>query len=140
MLLDDARTPFGVAPRLPWRWLRHHIDLTPGVDGQKPEAQEATELLDARVVLPAAPSLGGADGEPDFVASGRAINGLKHQLQREASFHLADNHDFGRSVGKGDEIAAAHLALHLPPESLEMDFYPESLEMDFYRPIEVGFQ
>src|SRR5271156_5741044 len=26
MLLDDARTPFGVAPRLPLRWLRHHVD------------------------------------------------------------------------------------------------------------------
>src|SRR5271167_2716537 len=26
MLLDDARTPFGVAPGLPWGWLRNHVD------------------------------------------------------------------------------------------------------------------
>jgi hypothetical protein len=75
MLLDDARTPFGVAPRLPWRWLRH--------DGQKAEAQETTEPLHPRVILPAAPPLGGADTEPDLVAGGCAINGLKHQFERD---------------------------------------------------------
>ena len=51
MLLDDARTPFGVAPRLPWRWLRYYVDPALRVDGQKAEAQETTELLHARVVL-----------------------------------------------------------------------------------------
>ena len=68
MLLDDARTPFGVAPRLPWRWLRHHVDPAIGGDGEKTEAQESTELLHARVVLPATPPLGGADSELDLVA------------------------------------------------------------------------
>jgi hypothetical protein len=34
------------------------------VDRQKAKAQETTELLHARVVLPAAPPLGGANGEP----------------------------------------------------------------------------
>src|SRR5208337_1848914 len=48
MLLDDARTPFGVAPRLPWCWLRHHVDPALGGDGEKAEAQESTELLHAR--------------------------------------------------------------------------------------------
>ena len=98
MLLDDARTPFGVAPRLPWRWLYHHVDPAIGGDGEKAEAQESTELLHARVVLPAAPPLGGADSEPDLVADGRAINGLKHQFEREALLHLAD-HLFSSSPG-----------------------------------------
>ena len=75
MLLDDARTPFGVAPWLPWRRLCHHIDPALRVNGQKAEAQETTELLHARVVLPTAPPLGGADGEPDLVAGGCPING-----------------------------------------------------------------
>src|ERR1700744_5357967 len=44
MLLDNTRTPFGVAPRLPWRWLRHYIDPAVSVDGQKAEAQKTTEL------------------------------------------------------------------------------------------------
>jgi hypothetical protein len=35
------------------------------------------------------------DGEPDLVAGGRAINGLKHQFEREALLHLADYDDFG---------------------------------------------
>jgi hypothetical protein len=59
------------------------------------------------------------------------FNGLKHEFQREASLHLADHDDFGRGVGKGDEIAAAHLPL---------DLEPEPLEVGFYRSIEVGFQ
>src|SRR5271155_513587 len=95
MLLDDARTPFGVAPRLPWRRLRHHVDPAVGGDGEKAEAQESTELLHARVVLPATPPLGGADSEPDLVAGGCAINGLKHQFEREALLHLADHDQFG---------------------------------------------
>ena len=66
MLLDDARTPFGVAPRLPWRWLSHHVDPAFGGDGEKAEAQESTELLHARVVLPSTPPLGGAEREPEF--------------------------------------------------------------------------
>ncbi len=53
MLLDDARTPFGVAPRLPWRWLRHDVDPAVGGDGEKAEAQESTELLHARDRSPA---------------------------------------------------------------------------------------
>src|SRR5271166_570348 len=52
MLLDDARTPLGIAHRLPWRWLRDHVDPALGGDGEKAEAQESTELLHARVVLP----------------------------------------------------------------------------------------
>ena len=63
--------------------------------GEKAEAQEATELLYARVVLPATPPFGGADGEPDLVADGCAINGLKHQFEREALLHLADHDEFG---------------------------------------------
>ena len=38
---------------------------------------------------------GGADGEPDLVADGCAINGLKHQFEREALLHLADHDEFG---------------------------------------------
>src|ERR1700677_3633182 len=95
MLLDDARAPFGVAPRLPLRWLHHHVDPALRVDGQKAEAQETTELLHSCVVLPAAPPLGGADGEPDLVANGCAINRLKHQFEREALLHLADYDEFG---------------------------------------------
>ena len=52
MLLDDARTPFGIASRLPWRWLRHHVDPPLGADGGQAKAQELTELLHTRVVLP----------------------------------------------------------------------------------------
>src|SRR5208283_2507341 len=63
--------------------------------GEKAEAQESTELLHARVVLPAAPPPGGADSEPDLVAGGCAINGLKHQFEREALLHLADHDQFG---------------------------------------------
>ena len=72
MLLDNARTSFGVAPRLPWRWLRNHADPAGGGDREEAEAQESTELLHARIVLPATPPLGGADSEPDLVADGRS--------------------------------------------------------------------
>ena len=65
------------------------------LQGEKAEAQEATELLYARVVLPATLLFGGADGEPDLVADGCAINGLKHQFEREALLHLADHDEFG---------------------------------------------
>ena len=95
MLLDDARTPFGVAPGLPWCWLRHNLDPALSINGEKAEAQESTELLHAGVVLPATSPLRGADGEPDLVAGGCAINRLKHQFEREASFHLADHDQFG---------------------------------------------
>src|SRR5271166_4350800 len=120
MLLDDARTPFGVAPRLPWRWLSHDVDPAVSGDSEKAEAEESTELLHARVVLPATPPLGGADGEPDLVAGGCAINRLKHQFEREALLQLADHDEFGRAIGKGDEIAAAHLALDLQAEPLQI--------------------
>ena len=95
MLLDDARTPLGVAPRLPWPWLRHYIDPTLGGDCQKAKAEESTELFHAGVILPAASPFGGADREPDLIAGGSAINGLKDQFEREASFHLADHDQFG---------------------------------------------
>src|SRR6202012_3611352 len=131
MLLDNARTPLGVAPRLPWRWLRHHIDPAVSVDGQKAEAQKTTELLHSRVVLPAAPSLGGADREPDFVAGRCAIHRLKDQFQGEGSLHFADDDDLGRGVGQGDQIAAAHLTLDLEPKPLEVNLYGS---------VEVGFQ
>ena len=95
MLLDNARTPFGVAPGLPWRGSHHHVDPALGGDGEKAETQEPTELLHARVVFPAAPPLGGRDSEPDLVTGGCAINGLKHQFEREASLHLTDHDEFG---------------------------------------------
>ena len=38
MLFDDARTSFGVALRLPGRWLRHHVDPAVGGDIEKAEA------------------------------------------------------------------------------------------------------
>jgi hypothetical protein len=120
MLLNDARTPFGIAPRLPWRWLCDHVDPPLCGDGEKAKAEESTELLYARVVLPAPPPLGGADSEPDLVAGGCAINGLKHQFEREALLHLADHDEFRRAIGKGDEIAAAYLALDLQAEPLQM--------------------
>ena len=66
-----------------------------GGDGEKAETKKSTELLHARVVLPAAPPLGGAHGEPHLVADGCAINGLKHQFEREALLHLADHDEFG---------------------------------------------
>jgi hypothetical protein len=121
----------GVAPRLPWRWLRHHVNQALRVDGKKAKAQESTELLHAGVVLPATPLLGGPNGEPNLVAGGCPINGLKHQFEREALLHLANHDQFGRAIGKGDEIAAAHLAL---------DLQAEFLEIELYRWIEVGFQ
>jgi hypothetical protein len=95
------------------------------------KAEESTELLHTRVVLPATPPLGGTDSEPDLVAGGCAINGLKHQFEREALLHLADHDEFGRAIGKGDEIASAHLAL---------DLQAEPLQMALDRWIEVGFQ
>src|SRR5277367_1000266 len=121
MLLDDARTPFGVAPRLPWRWLRHHIDPALAGDREKAKAEESTELFHAGVILPAASPFGGANGEPDLIAGGRAINGLKDQFQCEALLHLADHDEFGQAVGKGHEIAAANLALDLQAEPLQME-------------------
>ena len=66
-----------------------------GGDGEKAEAQKSAELLYPRVVLPTATPPGGADREPNFVAGGRAINGLKHQFEREGLFHLADHDEFG---------------------------------------------
>ena len=45
---------------------------------------------------------------------------VKHQFEREALLHLADDDEFGRAIGKGDEIAAAHLALDLQTEPLQM--------------------
>jgi hypothetical protein len=95
MLLDDAGTPFAVSPRLPLRWLDHHVDLASRTDSQKAEAKETTQLLHSRIVLPATTSLRGPDGEPDFVANGRAIDGLKHQFEREALLHLADHNELG---------------------------------------------
>jgi hypothetical protein len=59
------------------------------------------------------------------------INGLKHQFECEALLHFTDHHEFGCGIGKGDQIAPAHLTFHLQAESLQMDFY---------RAIEVGFQ
>ena len=56
---------------------------------------------------------------------------VKHQFEREALLHLADDDEFGRAIGKGDEIAAAHLAL---------DLQAEPLQMALDRWIEVGFQ
>jgi len=45
MLFDDARTPFGVAPRLPWRRLRYHVALSRTVYlGQAPD--EVRRLAD----------------------------------------------------------------------------------------------
>ena len=131
MLLDDARTPFGVAPRPPWRWLHHHIDPAVCVDGQKADAEETAELLHAGVVLPPASPFGGADGEPDLVAGGCSVNGLKHKFEREGLLHFADYDEFGRGVGKCDKVAAAHLTL---------DLQAEPLQMNFYRSVEVGFQ
>src|ERR1700722_14591464 len=55
----------------------------------------------------------------------------KHQFKGEALLHLADYDQFGRAFGKGDEVAAAHLAL---------DLQPEPLQMNFYWSIEIGFQ
>jgi hypothetical protein len=57
MLLDDAGTPFAVSPRLPLRWLYHHLNSASRIDGQKTEAQETTQLLHSRIVLPATTSL-----------------------------------------------------------------------------------
>jgi hypothetical protein len=118
-------------PRLPWRRRRHHVDPALGGDCEKAEAQKSTKLFHPGVVLPPASPLGGGDGEPDLVAGGRAINGLKHQFEGEALLHLADHHQFGRALGKGDEVAAAHLTL---------DLQAERFQMNFYWSIEVGFQ
>jgi hypothetical protein len=125
------REAFGVAPRLPWRWLRHHIHPALASDCKKAKAEESTELFHAGVILPAASPFGGADREPDLIAGGRAINGLKDQFEREALLHLADHDDFGQAIGKGYEIAAAHLSLHLQAEPLQM-------ELD--GPVKVSFQ
>ena len=38
MFLDNAGTPFRVAPRLPWRWRRHYVDPALGGDREKAEA------------------------------------------------------------------------------------------------------
>jgi hypothetical protein len=72
MLLDNARTPFWVTPRVPWRWLRHHVDPAIGVDSQKAEAEQTTELLYARVVLSPLPPLRGADGQISSQADARS--------------------------------------------------------------------
>jgi hypothetical protein len=132
MLLDDARAPLGVAPRLPWRWLRHHIDPALAGDCEKAKAEESTELFHADVILPAAPPFGDADREPDLIAGGRAINGLKDQFQCEALLHLADHDEFGQAVGKGHKIAAAHLSLYLQAEPLQMELNGR-VEVSFQR-------
>jgi hypothetical protein len=98
---------------------------------RRPKPKKSTKLFHPGVVLPPASPLGGGDGEPDLVAGACAINGLKHQFEREALFHLADHDQFGRAFGKGDEIASAHLALDLQAELLEVALYGR---------IEVGFQ
>jgi hypothetical protein len=95
MLLDNARTPFAISPWLPLRWLDHHVDFASRIDGQKAEAQETTQLLHSRIAFSAMTPLRGPDGEPNFVANGRAINGLKHQFEREALLHLADHYELG---------------------------------------------
>ena len=95
MLLDDARTPFGVAPRLPWRWLSYYVDPALGGDCENAETQKSTKLFHARVVFPATPPLGGPDGQPDLIAGGCPVNGLKHQFERETLLHLADYDEFG---------------------------------------------
>ena len=77
-----------------WRRLRDYVDPPLGGDGEQTKAEESTELLHTRVVLPAPPPLGGADREPDLVAGGCAINGLKHQLEREALLHLTNHDEF----------------------------------------------
>jgi hypothetical protein len=121
MLLDDARTSFGVAPRLPWRRLRHYVNPTLGGDSEKAKAEKSAELFHTGVILPAPSPFGGADREPNLIAGGRAINGLKDQFQREALLHLADHDDFGQAIGKRHEIAAAYLPLYLQAEPLQME-------------------
>ena len=122
VFLDDARPPFEIAPRLPGRWLHHHLDAIIGEDDEKAEAKEATKFLHARVALSAPPPPGGGDGEPDLVAEGRAINALKHKLKREALLQFANDDALSRVSGNGDEIAAADLSLHLQAEAFEMPF------------------
>ena len=99
-----------LASRLGFRGAGSATTSAVGGDGEKAEAQELTELLHARVVLPATPPLGGADGEPDLVAGGGAINGLKHQFEREALLHLADHDEFGcHRKGRRDRSRAPRL-------------------------------
>lgn len=56
----------------------------------------------------------------DLDAGRGAIDRLKHQLERDAPLHFADDDEFWNPIRQADEIAAAHLAFDLQTESFEM--------------------
>src|SRR5262249_9093456 len=108
-----------VAPGTPGNGLHESVHPAPGGDAEEPKAEEAAELLDARVVLAATAAPGGAHGEPDLIAGGCAIHRLQDQLQREGELQLTDDDDRRLAVAHSDEIAPANLTLHLEAELFE---------------------
>ena len=63
MLLDDPGAALGIAPRPPRHWLDEHFHLAGCCHRQQPEAEEATELLDPRM-MPC---------PPDFIAAAALV-------------------------------------------------------------------
>src|SRR5262249_4942256 len=68
VFFDDPGAPFGTAARPPGYRLDQNLDPARSGDGEQTEAEEATELAHAGVVLAPPPPTRGAHGQPDLVA------------------------------------------------------------------------
>ena len=122
VFLHDAGSTLAIAPRPPGNRLDENVDLASGGDAEDPEAQEAAELLDARILFSAPAAAGCAHGDPDLIADSRAVHSLEDQFQREGELQLSDDDGRRFTVAKGHEIAPANLALHLEAELFEEAF------------------
>jgi hypothetical protein len=106
VLFDDAGSTLTVAPRAPGNRLNENVDLASGGYAEEPKAQEAAQLLDARVLFPAPAAARGAHGEPDLITGGRAVHSLEDQFQREGELQLSDDDGRRSTIAQSDEIAA----------------------------------
>ena len=120
MLIDKPRAALRIATRPPRVRLDQHLDFSPCRNPQQAEAEQATELANPRVALPA--SHRAANRQPDLVARGRPVHTLKDKFKIEAELEFGDD-DQGRSVGsQRDNVAAIDLALYLEAELLKEAF------------------
>ena len=131
MLLDDPGAALGIAPWAPGDRVDQDFDLAGRQYAEQAETKEPAQFAHPRIVLTASAAPRGADGEPDLIARGRAIDGLQDQIEGESELQLADDDRGGLMAVQRHQIAAAHLAL-----DLEAQVFEEALD----RQIEARFQ
>ena len=121
----------GVAARAPRNRLDQHVHLAARRHAEQTETEQATKLAHPRIVLapPAAPRR--SDGQPDLVASRKAIDRLQDQIKGESELELANDDGCRLVAVERHQVAAAYLAL-----DLETQFFEEALD----RQVEARFQ